>query len=1545
MEKVLLRNSLTQSEKVCQQVADTISNQDDVHPPLLSRLLKYAVLKKKRGDMMEKETLQKDVAGLAKQDKPKKGMSSGRASKAAKKGKETPSLDVPPTVPVPPKPMTLMVKRGEEDGDLKYINDEPADGPSCFILVTGFTSADMYKELSDVNVRAHALVWIGGAVTPLIKNASYHDASEATFNKEFSSEILSVINSSMKESMLRDMALLELSVPQAENTEQSDEIGQQLFDSLAMRLYLLLEQYSQYQQYMRLIDLQPLTSENLESEKSSSAYPCDDALYRNVLSGIPEECCTIPLIMDAMLEQVCLCKSINTVEFLKENTLEHEISDLLQELKIEDDGLKQVPMISATDGISRTFVTSLTPSEQIRISDIHRKMILLSDLARYIFPSSSSNFQEEASLKLMRDLSSSDEITVPHLEFALLIMSLECLLFPICERSTSTNHKLMTSKRTSPFQVSETKASFLQNLESFCVQQLISKEELMQTLQSIQETHPYMCVYHCKNNNANVIVAHTGYDGCTACTSNVSIVAASNVGFQSYLVNLAEKYGSYVELFSSTERLHKSEQVQPIINSSLETSSQQSEFKPDEKTIGAPEATKLSGYDFDGRAIIGEESMDTFFMTGGIVAHSRKYMVAEGCRSVMVSVLHEHHIIRSSLQWKDIETQSELTAQFDNLNLPPNLLSASLYASIENDVALSLSCYGPKANGNLPYLPTKPKILEEQSTSPSSQSLPQFGSSPLKLSKKQQEQQQQHLLEHHRLLDEQHMKQKEAAGKQYQAKCEIISINNKDQQLFATTKAGLHIHCQILHDSEECSPGVAVCQGYTCSEKTSTKRVFREEKQRCYLPNGYIVRFLIEGTIIVVCPGGSIFETATKTNQDLFEKQYIINGTTDPSQLEAAADIRSSEAADKCLCIPQNRKIWLVTTPLGKRYLWKGEDYSDSSSNIEGDEQESIPTQQNDVNSTKNKVFFLQPLNVFKTTDPVSQEEHISREDGATLLYKPDGSSVIQFVDGIRCTAVTKFGLGVTTVLTESPGYANISTNVATGICTVNLSGTVKISCSADGSYSVSTNKSCCLNIDAKGKVVYRNGDEQYSLNHNGVDDILTGCDSEGHDSISVDRLGKGSCVKFNNGDSTAAFEPRFFTIDRSGQCAELLDADCLHRHPSVHAVVDKEVLAIGTVTTIMEQHKEHQQPMYKLQAMVPDNISDKSRKTGCDQVHGSIESERSKKIRFGTSVGNGLDVLSHRHYIGAKAEYNDVPQFITYKRYIQKQSVTSEIKENVLALIGSYLTWVSTTNSENVLKERISSEQETGYKMGVDKDKLFVKYNQACSCKAIITLNCSREILPQNMTIQNIMWDQNHLKNVLRKQHVPVYSFVNAELNKKEICSSLPNKAKTVSTRRLPPFLTKDVFSSNGSITSTEKVSKTRTAGAICVLPTTPLSLLQQVEISPSEINFGTLQEGGKYHVSLTLKNVGVHPCRFRIRQPHPATGLKVRYSPGQIAPGMSRLAIVELYATKSDGGELNHTLEICTEKNTQLLLIKANILSTGYAKGTIQRLERSNL
>ena len=37
-----------------------------------------------------------------------------------------------------------------------------------------------------------------------------------------------------------------------------ESYGQQLFDSLAMRLYLVLDQYWQFKQYLKFLDVQPL---------------------------------------------------------------------------------------------------------------------------------------------------------------------------------------------------------------------------------------------------------------------------------------------------------------------------------------------------------------------------------------------------------------------------------------------------------------------------------------------------------------------------------------------------------------------------------------------------------------------------------------------------------------------------------------------------------------------------------------------------------------------------------------------------------------------------------------------------------------------------------------------------------------------------------------------------------------------------------------------------------------------------------------------------------------------------------------------------------------------------------------------------------------------------------------------------------------------------------------------------------------------------------------------------------------------------------------
>ena len=46
--------------------------------------------------------------------------------------------------------------------------------------------------------------------------------------------------------------------------------------------------------------------------------------------------------------------------------------------------------------------------------------------------------------------------------------------------------------------------------------------------------------------------------------------------------------------------------------------------------------------------------------------------------------------------------------------------------------------------------------------------------------------------------------------------------------------------------------------------------------------------------------------------------------------------------------------------------------------------------------------------------------------------------------------------------------------------------------------------------------------------------------------------------------------------------------------------------------------------------------------------------------------------------------------------------------------------------------------------------------------------------------------------------------------------------------------------------------------------------------------VGFGSLREGSTYCFPVLLKNVGVDTCRFKIKQPPPATGIRVDYQPG---------------------------------------------------------------
>ena len=45
-------------------------------------------------------------------------------------------------------------------------DDEPVDGPTCYFIMTGFSSLDVLRELAPVGITAHVLMKITGGTAP-----------------------------------------------------------------------------------------------------------------------------------------------------------------------------------------------------------------------------------------------------------------------------------------------------------------------------------------------------------------------------------------------------------------------------------------------------------------------------------------------------------------------------------------------------------------------------------------------------------------------------------------------------------------------------------------------------------------------------------------------------------------------------------------------------------------------------------------------------------------------------------------------------------------------------------------------------------------------------------------------------------------------------------------------------------------------------------------------------------------------------------------------------------------------------------------------------------------------------------------------------------------------------------------------------------------------------------------------------------------------------------------------------------------------------------
>ena len=582
------------------------------------------------------------------------------------------------------------------------------------------------------------------------------------------------------------------------------------------------------------------------------------------------------------------------------------------------------------------------------------------------------------------------------------------------------------------------------SLAGHAVCEPMSSHSLLQLLQSLQHTHPYISTFTHKLTGSTVVVTHSGYDGQPLHTHSWQSLAHSRVGFDNYLGHIAQQYGAEVdqaveedrerrEVFEE-ERLQLIEARKKEVEQSLAEQQQKKEdreedggtervsakggkkssasnakktssgkrSKPDMTSCATPElggaaseddieATlpqfeerKLyEAYDVGDQVLLTEGRVSVGFLSDGSQVRTEKTERIGSDMTITVSALSNGHTVTCSMirgeregeenevqqqgdkngeEVKETAEEEEEATNEGKLPViagipqpPPGIKMSSLTAKFGESLNISLSHFGPRGNGQLPFLPEKPSILlTPPEGTPSSESRPQSRQTPQKMSKKQMEQQQQ-MLEQQRLQEEQRMRERAEAQADYNARHSALLRQNKYQQLFATTSYGLHVRLQVDVNIDadstltDGSDGIVVVrQSYPMENSTRpTLRASPGENERYYLPDGSVLCFMRDGSVSVLCPDGHVFQTAPPSLTHLYNEQVNeANDRGDPNSQDTEADTQQSSRtpihqtfsdtkvtfADSITTAVQmaaspklnlSGLVWVVTAPSGQRYLWK----------------------------------------------------------------------------------------------------------------------------------------------------------------------------------------------------------------------------------------------------------------------------------------------------------------------------------------------------------------------------------------------------------------------------------------------------------------------------------------------------------------------------------------------------------------------------------------------------------------------------------------------
>lgn len=238
----------------------------------------------------------------------------------------------------------------------------------------------------------------------------------------------------------------------------------------------------------------------------------------------------------------------------------------------------------------------------------------------------------QALLHAIQHFCTSAEVSTQLLNHALLVLSLECVVLPNASSFPQLNYNTTSLQFDSPLNIpikeksSESVALVPYTngqdkvksdggrvkcqheldlplpclcLDQHTVCEPMSKSSLLQLLQSLQLTHPYLSVYSHKLSQSTLVVAHSGFDGRPLHSYTWQSLAHSQVGFNNYLQYIAHEFGEEIDraVEEDEERREAFEDEQQRVieeRKEFEHQQQQQQQEEEDKTKEEQEEPKTS---------------------------------------------------------------------------------------------------------------------------------------------------------------------------------------------------------------------------------------------------------------------------------------------------------------------------------------------------------------------------------------------------------------------------------------------------------------------------------------------------------------------------------------------------------------------------------------------------------------------------------------------------------------------------------------------------------------------------------------------------------------------------------------------------------------------------------------------------------------------------------------------------------------------------------------------------------------------------------------